>query len=243
MTTTNYSSTITSSSGRRSEYSPPLNATTSAAYLAAYPSTSSTESTPLIQFEGKGYVDWQRKQSRRRRISSAFLVCGYALFVGLAVSILIVGAILPLLQRGGVGGGAALATNHKKAGTSSPSVLSSSKQQVAAASSLGSETLSNTATIFDYVPRCDDAPCFRPERIQVPTGREGFPSYWDYARPMNVRYVVVAQLHGLCWDLSFWIRRLWTLLSRLLLPFLLPSEQLRRKVLFSELRSRPILVR
>jgi hypothetical protein len=37
------------------------------------------------------------------------------------------------------------------------------------------------------VPRCQNRPCFWPERIQVDS-RPGFPSYWDYGAPMNVTF-------------------------------------------------------
>jgi hypothetical protein len=41
------------------------------------------------------------------------------------------------------------------------------------------------------IPRCrEEAPCFTPAKIRVPTGRPGFPSFWSYAHqgPLQVSY-------------------------------------------------------
>jgi len=48
---------------------------------------------------------------------------------------------------------------------------------------------STPESLLKRVPQCKDGPCFRPERIQVPTDRVGFPSYWNYAgSQINVTY-------------------------------------------------------
>jgi hypothetical protein len=40
----------------------------------------------------------------------------------------------------------------------------------------------------DHFTACTDGFCFRPEQIQVATGRDGFPSFWNYDGPMNITY-------------------------------------------------------
>lgn len=47
---------------------------------------------------------------------------------------------------------------------------------------------STSRDVYVNVPSCKDGPCFRPEATTVRKDREGFPSYWNYAGPMNVTY-------------------------------------------------------